>query len=96
MRVLASGAVELRNSVSAAFGMELSPTATFDYPTVTALAAYIAAIAPPAPAGVGFDAAGHEVEVHSAAPSASAILAQLQARCGTHTHLRAPADCAKS
>lgn len=36
------GAVELRNAVSARFGIELSATATFDYPSADALARYIA------------------------------------------------------
>ena len=35
------GAVDLRNSVSSAFGVELPPTATLDYPTIDALAKYI-------------------------------------------------------
>jgi hypothetical protein len=37
-----SGAVELRNSLIERFGVELSPTVTFDYPTLPALALYIA------------------------------------------------------
>ena len=37
------GAVELRNALAAAFGTELPPTVTLDYPTVAALAAHIAA-----------------------------------------------------
>ncbi|KAK9803996.1 hypothetical protein WJX72_011444 [[Myrmecia] bisecta] len=36
------GAVELRNTVSAKFGIDLPATVTFDYPTVAALAAFIA------------------------------------------------------
>ena len=35
------GAVELKNAVSAAFGLELPATVTFDYPTVQALSGYI-------------------------------------------------------
>ena len=34
-------AVELRNAVSAQFGVELPATVTFDYPTINALALYI-------------------------------------------------------
>ncbi len=36
------GAVELKNAVSTAFGLELPSTITFDYPTIDALAQYIA------------------------------------------------------
>ena len=36
------GAVELRNAVSTRFGVELPATATFDYPTLRTLGAYLA------------------------------------------------------
>ena len=43
------GAVELRNSVSAKFGVELPATVTFDQPTVQNLAQFLAGrVAPPA------------------------------------------------
>jgi Phosphopantetheine attachment site len=45
---LATGAVELRNSVNAAFGVELPATATFDHPTTAALATFIASKMAPA------------------------------------------------
>lgn len=40
------GAVELRSTVSAAFSVPLPATAAFDYPTVAALAAFIASQTP--------------------------------------------------
>ena len=42
------GAVDLRNALSNAFGVELPPTATLDYPTVDALAKFIASSIAPA------------------------------------------------
>jgi hypothetical protein len=48
------GAVELRNAVSAKFGTELPATATFDHPTIAALAAFVATrLAPGQAAAVG-------------------------------------------
>lgn len=38
----AAGAVQLRNELISAFGVELSPTITFDYPVPSALASFIA------------------------------------------------------
>ena len=47
-----TGAVELRNAVSGRFGVELPATMTFDYPTVAAMASFLAArLAPPAAVG---------------------------------------------
>ena len=42
------GAVDLRNSLNSAFGLDLPPTATLDYPTVDALAKYIVSTNAPA------------------------------------------------
>ena len=39
------GAVELRNALSAKFGLELPATVTLDFPSVAALAAHLATIA---------------------------------------------------
>lgn len=36
------GAVELRTAICASFGMDLPATVVFDYPTISALAGYIA------------------------------------------------------
>lgn len=44
------GAVELRNSIQARFGLELPATVTFDYPTATAMASYISNLKMPLPA----------------------------------------------
>ena len=43
------GAVELRNSIQARFGLELPATVTFDYPTAATLASYIASQKQPPP-----------------------------------------------
>ena len=44
------GGVELRNSLSSAFGTELPATLTLDYPSIGALAAYLHGIAKLIPA----------------------------------------------
>ena len=48
------GAVELRNSIQARFGLELPATVTFDYPTAANLSTYIASQkAPPSAPAIG-------------------------------------------
>lgn len=69
--MLASGAVELRNAVTASYGLDLPATVTFDYPSVSALAGYIATRLDPVLA----DTLGHPVsspvpDVHTAAIAA--------------------------
>ena len=49
------GAVELRNAIGGKFGIDLPATAAFDYPTASALAAYISARMAPSQVGI----AGH-------------------------------------
>lgn len=44
-------AVELRNAVAAKFSVDLPATVSFDYPTVAALAAFVASLMAPEPAG---------------------------------------------
>jgi len=46
--LLLPGAVELRNEVSRAFGLELPGTLVYDYPTSSAIAAFLSARVDPA------------------------------------------------
>ncbi len=46
------GAVELRGTLGAKFGVELPATLTFDFPTTSALAAHLASLAAASAAGV--------------------------------------------
>ena len=43
-----SGAVELRDALSAKYGADMPPTLTFDHPTITAIAAHLAMTLEPA------------------------------------------------
>jgi acyl carrier protein len=55
-------AVELRNVISARFGVELPATATFDYPTIQSLAAYLSARVAPSPAQFVAGAVTHSLQ----------------------------------
>lgn len=68
------GAVELRNALSAKFGLELPATVTLDFPSVAALAAHLATIAASVDDVIGADdvasytssvAYSHELQVCS-------------------------------
>lgn len=48
-------AVELRNAVSQKFGVVLPVTVTFDYPTASALAGFVATQVAPVVAAAGLD-----------------------------------------
>ncbi len=65
------GAVELRNSLSTAFEMELPPTLTFDYPSVAAISSFIAAAKHPA----GFPEEPEAAPGRAAAAAAAAATA---------------------
>jgi hypothetical protein len=49
------GAVDLRNALSTQFAVELPSTVTFDYPTLPALAAFVAGLLPQPNAAAGED-----------------------------------------
>lgn len=70
--------MELRNAVSAKFGTELPATATFDHPTVAALAAFVAARMAPAEstAAADDDAWQYDSGAAPAQQAASAAAAQ--------------------
>lgn len=60
-----AGAVELRNSLASKYGVELTATAVFDYPTVDALVTFVAsklAEAEPAAASASEDDSEEEQE----------------------------------
>jgi hypothetical protein len=64
LHLLVAGAVELRNTLNSKFGVDLPPTVTLDYPTIAALAAYLAANATSAlAAGAANEAAGDAASV---------------------------------
>lgn len=80
-----AGSVELGNSVSAVFDMELPATATFDHPTVSALAAFIASRLSPGhdssdrgPSVIDQLDGHHEVVVHSVRPTTEDVRQQIK------------------
>lgn len=54
------GAVELRNALGARLNVDLPATVTLDYPSIGALAGYIAAKAAPASVVIADEEAGYE------------------------------------
>lgn len=77
-----AGAVELRNALMTRFGVELPPTVTFDFPTVSALANFIATHTEAAPAVA--QAAG---DVFRAAPAADlGSIRYFTESCKPHLH----------
>lgn len=87
MKLCAAGLVELRNGVATVFDMELPATATFDHPSVAALAAFIAGRLAPADEEVvqqlpvTFATGGaHEIVMHAAQPSTEEVLRKLKVR----------------
>jgi len=80
------GAVELRNALAAAFGTDLPPTVTLDYPTIAALAGHIAAsgsdnnVAVPAAATEDGE---QEDGLHAEVWVATAVCAVCRSRCST-------------
>ena len=65
------GSVELRNALSSRFSIELGPTATFDYPSIAALAQHVASLVAPATDVAARDAVGLLWEAEE--PAAAAL-----------------------
>ena len=57
------GAVELRNNLASAFAVDLPSTVTFDYPTINALAAFIASMQLPLAQVCAFTQSHGQLEV---------------------------------
>jgi hypothetical protein len=73
------GAVELRNAVTAKFGVELPATVTFDYPSASALAGFIASktAVPAAYSGGAGGAWAQPTMVSVPVPSTGAFVQQI-------------------
>ena len=74
-----AGSVELKNAVSAQFGIELPATVTFDYPTVQAMAGYIAQQLQEAAGSVAGVAEASQQDVEAAQQAVLAALLQTAA-----------------
>ena len=72
------GAVELRKELSAAFTVELSATAVFDYPSLAALAAHVVSLLPP-PAAPAVAAAREPTRQALAGQHLAIVTAQVEA-----------------
>ena len=75
------GAVDLRNALSTEFGVDIPATATFDYPTLPALAAFVASLLPHQGTGIEEPDQQHGTR-HGGAPAAPEV-DQSAIRCFT-------------
>ena len=85
------GSVELRNALSSRFSIELGPTATFDYPSIAALAQHVASLVAPASIAAARGAVGLAWEAEEPAAAALHIVGISCAYPGESALLDGPA-----